>query len=184
MDASHYAWQSLCEMVMPPVNEETAAATTQADSVLIPGDALIIVPVRNTVLFPGVLAPITIGRPKSIAAAQQALREQRPVGILLQRNPDADDPESNDLNRICTVANIIRYITGPDDTHHIICQGVQRARVLDFLPGTPFPAARVLQIPEPTSNSPETLHQLATASHRSHSTASPGAAGARCAVSV
>src|SRR5215212_6521423 len=155
MDASHYAWQSLCEMVMPPVNEETAAATTQADSVLIPGDALIIVPVRNTVLFPGVLAPITIGRPKSIAAAQQALREQRPVGILLQRNPDADDPEPNDLNRVCTVANIIRYITGPDDTHHIICQGVQRARVLDFLPGTPFPAARVLHIPEPTNNSPE-----------------------------
>src|SRR5215212_9649851 len=155
MDASHYAWQSLCEMVMPPVNEETAAATTQADSVPIPGDALIIVPVRNTVLFPGVVAPITIGRPKSIAAAQQALREQRPVGILLQRNPDADDPESNDLNRICTVANIIRYITGPDDTHHIICQGVQRARVLDFLPGTPFPAARVVHIPEPTTTSPE-----------------------------
>jgi ATP-dependent Lon protease len=142
-------------MVMPPVNEETAAATTQADSVAIPGDALIIVPVRNTVLFPGVVAPITIGRPKSIAAAQQALREQRSVGILLQRNPDADDPGPDDLNRICTVANIIRYITGPDDTHHIICQGVQRARVLDFLPGTPFPAARVLHIPEPTTSSPE-----------------------------
>jgi ATP-dependent Lon protease len=142
-------------MVMPPVNEQAAAATTQAESVAIPGDALIIVPVRNTVLFPGVVAPITIGRPKSIAAAQQALREQRPVGILLQRNPDADDPAPDDLNRICTVANIIRYITGPDDTHHIICQGVQRARVLDFLPGTPFPAARVLHIPEPTTSSPE-----------------------------
>ncbi|HKG99740.1 MAG TPA: LON peptidase substrate-binding domain-containing protein, partial [Bradyrhizobium sp.] len=137
---------------MPPVNEETTAPTTQAE---IPADVLIIVPVRDTVLFPGVLAPITIGRPKSIAAAQQALREQRPVGILLQRNPEADDPEPTDLNRVCTVANIIRYITGPDGTHHIICQGVQRARVLDFLPGTPFPAARVLHIPEPTNNSPE-----------------------------
>lgn len=49
----------------------------------------------------------------------------------------------------------MRYITGPDETHHIICQRVQRARVLDFLPGTPFPAARVLQIPEPTASSPE-----------------------------
>ena len=103
-----------------------------------PQDALIIVPVRNTVLFPGVVAPITIGRPKSIAAAQQALRDQRPIGILLQRNAEANDPGPDELYRICTVANIVRYITAPDETHHIICQGVQRARILDFLPGTPF----------------------------------------------
>jgi ATP-dependent Lon protease len=132
------------------------ANTAQASpEIKIPDDALIIVPVRNMVLFPGVIAPITIGRAKSIAAAQQALREQRPVGILLQRNPDAEDPGPDDLHRICTVANIVRYITAPDETHHIVCQGVQRARILDFLPGTPFPAARVLQIPEPTTTSPE-----------------------------
>src|ERR1019366_7734775 len=92
---------------------------------------------------------------KSIAAAQQALREQRPIGILLQRDAEVSDPGPDDLNRICTVANIVRYITGPDESHHIICQGVQRARILDFLPGTPFPAARVLHIPEPTTTSPE-----------------------------
>jgi ATP-dependent Lon protease len=138
---------------MPPTNEDHAA--TEAASAPIPGDALIIVPVRNTVLFPGVVAPIAIARPKSIAAAQQALREQRPIGILLQRNVEVNDPGPDDLYRICTVANIVRYITGPDETHHIICQGVQRARVLDFLPGTPFPAARVLHIPEPTASSPE-----------------------------
>src|SRR4051812_30535270 len=145
-------------MVMPPLNQEPATsspATAHTDNVPIPNDALIIVPVRNTVLFPGVVAPITIGRPKSIAAAQQALREQRPVGILLQRNTEADDPGPDELNRICTVANIVRYITAPDETHHIICQGVQRARILDFLPGTPFLAARVLHIPEPTTSSPE-----------------------------
>jgi ATP-dependent Lon protease len=107
------------------------------------------------VLFPGVIAPITIGRAKSIAAAQQALREQRQIGILLQRNPDIDEPGANDLYRVCTVANIVRYITAPDESHHIVCQGVQRARILDFLPGTPFPAARVLHIPEPTTTSPE-----------------------------
>ena len=49
----------------------------------------------------------------------------------------------------------MRYITAPDGTHHIVCQGVQRARILDFLPGTPFLAARVQQIPEPTTSSPE-----------------------------
>jgi ATP-dependent Lon protease len=49
----------------------------------------------------------------------------------------------------------VRYITAPDGTHHIVCQGVQRARILDFLPGTPFLAARFQQIPEPTTSSPE-----------------------------
>jgi ATP-dependent Lon protease len=134
---------------------ELTETTVNTEAVKIPEDALIVVAVRNMVLFPSVIAPITIARPKSIAAAQQALREQRPIGIALQRNPDIDDPAPDDLYRICTVANIVRYITAPDGTHHIVCQGVQRARILDFLPGTPFPAARVQQIPEPTTTSPE-----------------------------
>ncbi|MGY3234894.1 MULTISPECIES: endopeptidase La [unclassified Bradyrhizobium] len=123
--------------------------------VKIPEDALIIIPVREMVLFPGAIAPIAIGRAKSIAAAQQALREQRPVGIVLQRSPAIEEPGPDDLYRVATIANIVRYITAPDGTHHIVCQGVQRARILDFLPGTPFPAARIQQIPEPTTSSPE-----------------------------
>jgi ATP-dependent Lon protease len=141
---------------MPDNGQATSTAAPSDNSTIrIPEDALIIIPVRNIVLFPGIVAPITIGRAKSIAAAQQALREQRPVGILLQRNPDLDEPGTDDLYRVCTVANIVRYITGQDETHHVICQGVQRARVQDFLPGTPFLAARVTQIPEPTNTSPE-----------------------------
>ncbi|WGD54783.1 endopeptidase La [Bradyrhizobium sp. CB1650] len=129
--------------------------TPNPEAPSIPDDALIIIPVREMVLFPGAIAPIAVGRPKSVAAAQQALREQRPIGILLQRNPEIDDPGPDDLYRVATIANIVRYITAPDGTHHIVCQGVQRARVLDFLPGTPFLAARVQQIPEPATNSPE-----------------------------
>jgi ATP-dependent Lon protease len=157
MDASGCDCQKRREVAMSPNSEEPASVSTGAhtDPVPIPNDALIIVPVRNTVLFPSVVAPITVSRAKSIAAAQQALREQRPIGIFLQRNPDVEDPGPDDLHRIGTVANIVRYITGPDETHHIICQGVQRARILDFLPGTPFPAARVLHIPEPAITSPE-----------------------------
>jgi ATP-dependent Lon protease len=157
MDALGCDCQKRREVAMSPNSEEPASVSTgaQTGSVPIPNDALVIVPVRNTVLFPSVVAPITVSRPKSIAAAQQALREQRPIGIFLQRNPDVEDPGPDDLHRIGTVANIVRYITGPDETHHIICQGVQRARILDFLPGTPFLAARVLHIPEPVTTSPE-----------------------------
>jgi ATP-dependent Lon protease len=131
------------------------AAASPGQSVSIPADALIIVAVRNTILFPGMVAPITLGRPQAIAAAQQAVREQRQIGLLLQRDAELNEPGPDDLYRVGTVANIIRYLTGPDDSHHVVCQGIQRIRVLDFLPGTPFPAARVLNIAEPTTNSPE-----------------------------
>ena len=98
---------------MSSANEVTASGPAPASSpdqaVPIPGDALIIVPVRNTVLFPGVVIPITIGRSKSIAAAQQAVREQRQIGILLQRDAELSDPGPDDLYRIGTVANIVRY---------------------------------------------------------------------------
>ena len=141
-------------MTTEPMTTEQNNSQNNSD-VKIPDDALIIVPVREMVLFPGAIAPITIGRAKSIAAAQQALREQRPVGIVLQRKPETEEPGPDDLYRVATIANIVRYITAPDGTHHIVCQGVQRARILDFLPGTPFLAARFQQIPEPTNSSPE-----------------------------
>jgi len=137
-------------------SEETSQSTARPEAeVRIPSDALIIVPVRDAVIFPGTVAPITIARPRSVSAAQQALREQRAIGILLQRNPETEEPAPDDLHRVCTVANIVRYITAPDGTNHLICQGVQRARIVDFLLGTPFLAARIIEIPEPTATSPE-----------------------------
>ena len=121
----------------------------------LPPDALIIVPVRNTVLFPGIVLPITVGRPKSRAAAQQAVREQRQVGILLQRDPETADPDGIDMHRMGTVANIVRYITGADGAHHLVCQGEQRFQILEFLSGWPFLVARVLRLPEPDSRTSE-----------------------------
>jgi ATP-dependent Lon protease len=121
----------------------------------LPPDALIIVPVRNTVLFPGVVLPITLGRPKSIAAAQQAVRDQRQVGILLQRAADVEDPTGIDMHRMGTLANVVRYITTPDGTHHLVCQGEQRFQIVEYLTGWPFLVARVLRIPEPETRTPE-----------------------------
>ena len=121
----------------------------------LPPDALIIVPVRNTVLFPGLVLPITLGRPKSIAAAQQAVRDQRQVGILLQRAAEVEDPSAIDMHRIGTLANVVRYITTPDGSHHLVCQGEQRFQILEYLSGWPFLVARVLRIPEPEVRTPE-----------------------------
>src|SRR5579884_2611290 len=121
----------------------------------LPPDAMIIVPVRNFVLFPGMVMPVTVGRQKSISAAQQAMREQKPVGILKQRDPDVADPGAIDMHRMGTMAKVVRYITGPDGTNHIVCAGEQRFQILEFLNGWPFLVARVLRIPEVASRTPE-----------------------------
>jgi ATP-dependent Lon protease len=120
----------------------------------VPPDAMFIVPVRNFVLFPGMVMPVTIGRPGSVSAAEQAVREQRPVGILKQRDPEVNDPTGIDMHRTGTVANIVRYITSGDG-NHLICQGEQRFQVVEFLTGWPFLVARVIRIPEPETKSSE-----------------------------
>ena len=139
--------------------ETTAAAAGDnlggAPSPPLPPDALIIVPVRGMVLYPGVVLPVTLNRPRSVLAAQRAVKEQRPIGVIMQRSAAVEDPLPVDLHRIGTVANIVRYITAPDGTNHLICQGEQRFRVLDYLTGWPFFVAKTERIPEPTPSSDE-----------------------------
>ena len=115
-----------------------------------PTDAFIVVTLRNAVLFPEIVTPFTIGRPSSIAAAQQAVREQRQIVVVLQRDPAVDDPGPGDLHEVGVVANILRYVTG-DGEHHLICQGVQRLRITETLTGWPFPVVRGLHLVEPTA---------------------------------
>jgi ATP-dependent Lon protease len=126
-----------------------------APSPPLPADALIIVSVRGLVLFPGTVLPITLGRPRSVLAAQTAVREQKQLGIVMQRNAELADPLPVDLHRMGTIANIVRYITAPDGTHHLICQGEQRFRVDDYLSGWPFFVAKTERIAEPTPTSNE-----------------------------
>jgi ATP-dependent Lon protease len=139
-------------MSPPDVNPGAGAAGQPTRP--LPADALIVVPVRNTVLFPEIVFPITLGRPATIAAAQQAVREQRQIVIVLQRDAAMDDPGPNDLHRVGTVANIVRYVTSPEGGHHLICQGVQRFRITDFVEGYPFLLARGLHLAEPSSDGP------------------------------
>ena len=119
----------------------------------LPDDALIIVPVRSLVLFPGLVLPVSVGRPRSVAAAQQAVREQRQIGILMQRDADTSEPAGDDMHRIGTVANIVRYVTAPDGGNHLVCQGDQRFQITEFLDGWPFMVARVTRTPEPEGRS-------------------------------
>ena len=136
------------------MNTERRPETPATSLPRLPTDAIAVIPVRNMVLFPGVIIPISIGRDISIAAAQYALRAEAGLGILLQRDPHLDQPSSGDLHSIGTLAAVLRYVTGPEGGHNIVCQGEQRFRVVEFLPGYPFLVARIERIEEQESHTP------------------------------
>ncbi len=129
-------------------------------------DVLIILPVGNTVLFPGVVLPIAISGEQALAAAQEAVRTQRRVGLLLKSDiaaergapagsaTDVADTKpaaglADELHRVGTSASIVRFITAPDGTHHLICQGEERFTVLDYVSREPFLVARIEAHKEP-----------------------------------
>lgn len=128
---------------------------TEKDTSGLPENAIILLPVRRMVLFPGIVTPIAVGRPNSISGAQAATRTERPLGVVMQREAEVHDPEPRDLHRVGTLANILRYVTAPDGSHNIVCQGKQRFRINDFLPGYPFLAAQVDIHAEPEKRSKE-----------------------------
>lgn len=128
----------------------------------VPDDALIIVPMRGTVLFPQNVSPLVIGRKPSVAAVQQAVRSEKPVGLLMQRRDLDEEPGPGDLHTVGTVAEILRYLTAPDGTHHVVCQGVQRFRVKEFLQGYPFLVARIERYEEPEVSSKDVEARVIT----------------------
>jgi len=135
--------------------ENTAAASVDSDDShlpAIPEDVLIIVPVRNTVQFPGVILPIVVGRERSIAGLEEAIRNKRKIGLVLQRDAGDENPGSSDLYRYGTMASILRYIKTDDGSYHIICQGERRFRTLEYLDGFPFLLSRVDLIKEKEAN--------------------------------
>ena len=113
-------------------------------------DVLIVLPVRSAVLFPGVVLPIAITDKLAIAGAQEAVRTQRRVGLLLQSDLTAEEATPEGLHRVGTAASIVRFITAPDGTHHLVAQGEERFTVLDFVSREPFLVARIDAHREPT----------------------------------
>ncbi len=141
--------QTRTETGAVPAGAPAVAAPGGAEIGLsIPEDALILVTTRNLVLFPGTVLPMTLGRQRSVLAAQTAVRLSRPVGLVLQREAELDAPMPADLHPVGTEANLLRYVTSPDGSHHVICQGERRFRITEFLDGYPFFVARVIRVPE------------------------------------
>ncbi|MGH7831730.1 MAG: endopeptidase La, partial [Candidatus Binatia bacterium] len=112
------------------------------------GDALILLPLRNTVLFPSMVAPLTFGRASSVQAVEEAVRQELPIGVVAQRDPKIDVPQAQDLHQFGTVASILHLTATKDGQRYVLVQGRQRFKIVDFLQTEPFPVARFVLLEE------------------------------------
>jgi len=151
--ASGTALDDRHEVEAPPAS--STPSPTSAATRPLPDDALIVLPVRNVVVFPATVLPIAIGREHSQQAVQEAVRLEKPVGVLLQTKPEVDAPGPDDLHWVGTSAAVLRYVTAPDGSHHLVARGLKRFRVLQFLDGYPFTVVRVQYIDDPERSDPE-----------------------------
>ncbi|MDX2002519.1 MAG: endopeptidase La [Chitinophagales bacterium] len=102
-----------------------------------------LLPLRNTVLYPGVVIPITVGRDKSIKAVKEAHKKDKLIGVVAQRDSNVEDPESKDLFQIGTLARIIKMLKMPDGSSTVIIQGRQRLKVNEIKSEDPYILATI-----------------------------------------
>lgn len=111
-------------------------------------EAIPILSLRNTVLFPGVVLPISIGRPKSIQLIKDAYRNDKIVGTVAQKDPDIENPQFNDLHSIGTIGQIVKLLEMPDGSTTAIIQGRKRMAIKELVSFEPYFVARVKTLPE------------------------------------
>ncbi|TJZ54884.1 endopeptidase La [Sphingobacterium olei] len=128
----------------PLLSQQDEDEMSKAD---IPED-LSILPLRNTVLFPGVVIPITVGRDKSIKLVKDAYKGNRTIGVVSQKDMNIEDPGFDQLHKIGTVANIIKILQMPDGNTTVIIQGRQRFKLIELIQSEPYIKARVERFPE------------------------------------
>jgi ATP-dependent Lon protease len=111
-------------------------------------DSLPILPLRNTVLFPGVVIPITVGRDKSINLIKDAYKGKKSIGVIAQLNANVEDPNFEDLYKVGTVAHILKMLRMPDGNTTVIIQGKRRFRLNECLTTEPYITASITAMPE------------------------------------
>ncbi|MCH9821784.1 endopeptidase La [Salibacteraceae bacterium] len=109
-------------------------------------DSLPILPLRNTVLFPGVVIPITVGRDKSIKLVKDAYASDKTIGVIAQKDQNIEDPNFEHLNKIGTVARILKMLRMPDGNTTIIIQGKQKFELQELVQEEPYMKAKVIPV--------------------------------------
>lgn len=122
------------EQAIPLMSEEEEKKLTESE---IP-DSLPILPLKNTVLFPGVVVPITVGRDRSLALVKEAYENDKTIGVVAQKDESVEDPDPQDLFQYGTVAQILKLIKMPDGSKSIVIQGKSVFEIEEFTQTDPF----------------------------------------------
>tara|TARA_Y100001935_G_scaffold52865_1_gene44107 strand:+ start:11550 stop:14048 length:2499 start_codon:yes stop_codon:yes gene_type:complete len=122
------------EQAIPLLSEEEERALTES---AVP-ESLPILPLKNTVLFPGVVVPITVGRDRSLALVKEAYAGDRIIGVVTQKDMDVEEPTYDDLHTVGTVAQILKLIKMPDGSRSVVIQGKSIFKVKEFTQDQPY----------------------------------------------
>ena len=128
--------------------------TDTTDYTKIP-EVLAVLPLRNIVVFPGMIVPLFVGRDKSIRALEDVMADDKQIMLVAQRDGDLDDPSEEDVYDIGTVGTILQLLKLPDGTVKVLVEGLRRAKLVDFVPNESFFQASVIGIEEEDLNSPD-----------------------------
>lgn len=112
------------------------------------GDVLGLLPLRNMVLFPGVLLPVTVARPKSLKLVHSAFDNDKPIAVCCQKDAEVQEPKGEDIYPLGTAARVVRIFDLPDGSKTVILEGLERIMVDEIVGRTPYLKAKVLVIPE------------------------------------
>jgi len=157
------------EHLMVPIDEETEFIPLLSEEeeedlkkMNIP-DVLPILPLRNTVLFPGVVIPITVGRDKSLRLVQEVYKKNKILGAVAQKDSSIDDPDFGDLYSTGTVAQILKILEMPDGTTSVIIQGRKRFLMDDLLTDKPYHVAKITSLEDAVEEPAEESKAVAAA---------------------
>lgn len=137
MKVSEYLLKAEDEMDFIPIIPINENDSENEQQIVVPAE-LPLLPLRNTVLFPGVVLPITVGRDKSINAVNEAYKADKLIGVVAQKDSEVEDPSTKDLEDVGAIARIIKLIKMPDGGTTVIIQGKKRFRVRQVLSDDPY----------------------------------------------
>jgi ATP-dependent Lon protease len=150
MNLENFLLRTEDEMDFLPIIPLNESDQEDPNGVIIP-EEIALLPLRNTVLFPGVVLPITVGRDKSIRAVNDAYKADKLIGVVAQKDSNVEDPAAGDLEDIGTVARIVKLIKMPDGGTTIIIQGKSRFLIESILGDDPYFKAKIKKLDEEDS---------------------------------
>ena len=138
---------------LPLMSDEDEAKISKEDA----PDVIPILPLRNTVLFPGVIIPITIGRDRSIRLIKDAEKGNKMIGVVAQKDFDTELPDKDDLHKVGTIANILKMLKMPDGNITVVIQGRKRFNIDEMMQNEPYFKAKITELKEikPIANDEE-----------------------------